>query len=193
MVESKAVRHMAAETPEVTSIVPHTVKAMAPEQTEQILRWYAAGHSPSDIVDFAENEFALILDKSEARLIWTDNRPKIAEFARMSLVSMRQNPYFEPAFIVAKLNMLLFRLEEMLDNSMREGAPGPTSKLVDVFLRVIGQMEKFQPAEGTGDPGGTKNWDEMISNMDEVDASKVRRLLGEINETLGRYKKSGGG
>jgi len=183
---------MSEDFSESTSIVPHTVKAMAPEQTDQILRWYAAGHSPRDIIGFAENEFSLILDESEARLLWTEHRPQIAEYARMSLVSMRQNPYFEPAFIVAKLNMLLFGLEEMLGDAIREGATGPTTKLVEVYLRVIAQMDKFQPAEGTGDPSGTKNWDEMIDKMDEVDGSKVRRLLGEINELLGRYKKSGG-
>jgi len=180
---------MADEAPEVVSLVPCTIKTMAPEQVDQILRWYAAGHSPLDVMELAESQFNLILEKSEALLIWTEHRTQIAEHARQNVASMRTNPYYEPAFIVGKLNMLLFGLEEMVASAIREGATGPTAKLVDTYLRVIGQMDKYRPAEGAADPGGSQNWEAIVNGMDEVDGSKVRRLLGEINELLAKQPR----
>jgi len=173
---------------EVTDIVPHTVNAMAPEQIEQVINWYAAGHSPRDIVSFADTEFSLVLDESEARLLWTSHTTEIAEAVRRDFTAMRKNPYYEPSFVVSKLNMLLFGLEQMIGSAISENATGPTAKLVGVWLSVLGRMDEYQPKEGKPDDAGAGNFAELMRVMDPVDRARVERLLAEINEIVGVHR-----
>ena len=179
-------------TPEVVALVPHTINAMAREQTEQIIKWFAAGHSPRDVVDLAENEFGLIIEQSEARLLWTSHTSEIAEEVRMSLDAMRKNPYFEPSFVVSKLNLLLFGLEQMMENAIADNATGPATKIADTWLRVLASMDKYQPKDGESDLTGSTNFAELMDKMDPVDRDKTQRLLAELNEVMARQKRRTG-
>ena len=173
---------------EVMALSPCTIKTLAPEQLQQIVRWYASGLSPSDVVEMAESEFNLVLDISEARLLWIDNAAAIAESVRGSMTALRQNPYYEPAFVVRHLSMLAFAIQSKLAEALEGESATVVEKYVSVFLRILERIDHYQPSSPEDSVGDDSSFTEILDRLPPSEREEVRKHLAAMNTILSRVR-----
>ncbi len=165
-------------------------RVISPEQKEQILTWYATGLTPGEIVSIAYKDWNITLTNAEVMEIWRKNQSKVAAIIRNNIRALRENPYYEPAFIVKKISDIALALETRIKEEISNENMGGAIRVIDTWLKLLTKIQEYYGLQSSLDTSINTDWQEVWDSMNEEDKERLTDIMLKANEIIDKYKTS---